>query len=87
MEQVVAQVLLGQGILEPAYRSRPLPGNSVEENGARTRSSTTFTITPELTDIATIRIIHLRMASGSISQLRTRIREILELIDAELEDV
>ena len=85
VENVVAQVLLGQGILESAYRSRPLPGDLDEE--IEPDSSTTFSISPELIEIATIRIIHSKMASRSISRLRVRIRQILELIDAELEDV
>jgi hypothetical protein len=83
VENVVAQVLLGQGILEPAYRSRPLLGDLDEEIEAD--SSTTFTISPELIEITTIRIIHCQLASLSISQLRVRIRQILVLIDAELE--
>ncbi len=83
VQNVVVQSLLGQGILEPAYRSRPLPGDLDDEIEAD--SSTTFSISPELIDLATIRIIHSQMASQSISQLRVRIRQILELIDAELE--
>ncbi len=83
VENVVAQALLGQGILGPAYRSRPLPGDLEEEIEAD--SSTTFSISPELIDLATIRIIHSKMASLSIVRLRVRIRQILELIDAELE--
>ena len=83
VENVVVQSLLGQGVLEPAYRSRPLPGDLDEE--IETDSTTTFSISPELIDLATIRIIHSQMASQSISQLRVRIRQILELIDAELE--
>ncbi len=84
MENVVAQVLLGQGILESAYRSRPLPGDLDEE--IEEDSSTTFSVSPELVELASIRIIHSKMASLSISQLRSRIRPILELIDAELEE-
>ncbi len=83
VQNVVVQSLLGQGILEPAYRSRPLPDDLGEEIEAD--SSTTFSISPELIELATIRIIHSQMASQSISQLRVRIRQILELIDAELE--
>ncbi len=83
VENVVAQALLGQGILGPAYRSRPLPGDLEEEIEAD--SSTTFSISPELIDLATIRIIHSKMASLSIVRLRVRIRQILELLDAELE--
>ncbi len=83
VQNVVVQSLLGQGILEPAYRSRPLPGDLDEEIEAD--SSTTFSISPELIELATIRIIHSQMASQSISQLRVRIRQILELIDAELD--
>jgi hypothetical protein len=83
VQNVVVQSLLGQGILEPAYRSRPLPGNLDEEIEAD--STTTFSISPELIDLATIRIIHSQMASQSLSQLRVRIRQILEIIDAELE--
>ena len=85
VENVVVQSLLGQGILEPAYRSRPLPDDLGEE--IEVDSSTTFSISPELIELATIRIIHSQMASQSISQLRVRIRQILELIDAELEGV
>ena len=83
VEQVVAKVLLGQGILEHAYRSRPIVGDPGEEIGAHSSIS----ITPELIDIVTIRIIHSKMASRSISNLRIRIREILALIDAEFEGV
>ena len=83
VENVVAQVLLGQGILGPAYRSRPLPDDLGEE--IEVDSSTTFSISPELIELATIRIVHSQMASQSISQLRVRIRQILDLIDAELE--
>lgn len=83
VDNVVAQVLLGQGILESAYRSRPLPDDLGKE--IKADSSTTFSASPELIDLATIRIIHSQMASLSISHLRTRIRQILELIDAELE--
>ena len=83
VQNVVVQSLLGQGILESAYRSRPLPGNLDEEIEAD--STTTFSISPELIDLATIRIIHSQMASQSLSQLRVRIRQILEIIDAELE--
>jgi hypothetical protein len=83
VQSVVVQSLLGQGILEPAYRSRPLPGDLDEE--IETDSSTTISISPELIDLATIRIIHSQMASKSLSQLRVRIRQILEIIDAELE--
>ena len=83
VQSVVVQSLLGQGILEPAFRSRPLPGDLDEEVEAD--SSTTFLVSPELIELATIRTIHSQMASRSISQLRVRIRQILELIDAELE--
>jgi len=83
VQNVVVQSLLGQGILEPAYRSRPLPGDLDEEIEAD--STTTFSISPELIDLVTIRIIHSQMASQSLSQLRVRIRQILDLIDAELE--
>ena len=83
VENVVAQALLGQGILGPAYRSRPLPGDLEVEIEAD--SSTTFSISPELIDLAPIRIIHSKMASLSIVRLRVRIRQILELLDAELE--
>jgi len=83
VENVVARVLLGQGILGPAYRSRPLPDNLGKETEVDT--STTFSISPELIELATIRIVHSQMASQSISQLRVRIRQILDLIDAELE--
>ena len=83
VENVIVRALLGQGILEAAYRSRPLPGDLDEEIEAD--SSTTFSFSPELIELATIRIIHSHMASRSISQLRVRIRQILELIDAELE--
>jgi hypothetical protein len=55
-------------------------GEEIEADG-----STTISISPELIELATIRIIHSQMASLSISQLRVRIRQILELIDAELE--
>ena len=82
VQNVVSQVLLGQGILEPAYRSRPLPGDLSEE--IKADGSTTISISPELIELATIRIIHSTMASQSISKLRVRIRQILELIDAEL---
>jgi hypothetical protein len=84
VENVIVRALLGQGILETAYRSRPLPGDLDEEIEAD--SSTTFSFSPELIELATIRIIHSHMASRSISQLRVRIRYILDLIDAELED-
>ena len=83
VDNVIAPALLGQGILEAAYRSRTFPGHMDTE--IETDSSTTFSFSPELLELATIRIVHSRMASGSISQLRVRIRQILDLIDAELE--
>ncbi|MCZ6808487.1 MAG: hypothetical protein O7D92_01860 [Proteobacteria bacterium] len=83
VQSVVVQILLGQGILEPAFRSRPLPGDLDEEVEAD--SSTTFLVSPELIELATIRTIHSQMASRSISHLRVRIQQILDLIDAELE--
>ncbi len=46
VDNVVAQALLGQGILESAYRSRSLPGDLGEKIEAD--SSTTFPISPEL---------------------------------------
>ncbi len=83
VENVVARALLGQGILGPAYRSRPFRGSP--DRGIETDTSTTFSSSPELMELATIRIVHSRMAGQSISWLRVRIQQILDLIDAELE--
>jgi hypothetical protein len=80
---VVVPALLGQGVLATAYRSRALPGRVETEIDAD--SSTTISFSSELIELATIRIVHSRMASRSISLLRVRIQQILDLIDAELE--
>lgn len=81
-EYVVAPGLLGQGILYVAYRTRPIPGSLDEE--PESDIETTVTATPELLDLATARMIHSRMASGSISELQDRIRHILVLVETEL---
>ncbi len=83
VENVVVQSLLGQGILEPAYRSRPLPGQLDMDTQIDTK--TVLSVSPVLIEMATIRIVHIRMAGASISQLREKIKHILNLIDAELE--
>ena len=83
VDNVLARALLGQGILEAAYRSRTFRGNMDTE--IEKDSSTTFSFSPELLELATIRIVHSRMASQSIAHLRVRIQQILDLIDAELE--
>ena len=83
VENVLVQSLLGQGILELAYRSRPLPGRLDIDTQIDTES--VLSISPVLIEMATIRIVHTRMASASISQLRVKIKHILQLIDAELE--
>ena len=83
VENVVVQSLLGQGILEPAYRSRPLPGQLDMDTQIDTK--TVLSVSPVLIEMATIRIVHIRMAGASISQLREKIKHILKLIDAELE--
>jgi len=83
VENVLVQSLLGQGILELAYRARPLPGGLDIDPQIVTES--VLSVSPVLIEMATIRIVHSRMASASISQLREKIEYILQLIDAELE--
>jgi hypothetical protein len=82
VENVVVRSLLGQGVLEPAYRSRPLPGRLDIESQLDTE--TALPVSPILIEMATIRIIHIRMSSASISQLQEKIKGILQQIDAEL---
>lgn len=83
VENVLVQSLLGQGILELAYRSRPLPG--AVRIDAQIETESVLSVSPVLIEMATIRIVHSRMASASISQLREKIKYILQLIDADLE--
>jgi hypothetical protein len=82
VENVVAQGLLGKGILESAYRSRPLPGRL--DADVELTTNTTFSFSPELIELATIRIVHAHMASASIAQLREKIQRILDLIAADM---
>jgi hypothetical protein len=83
VENVLVQSLLGQGILELAYRSRPLPG--ALDIDAQIETESVLSVSPVLVEMVTIRIVHNRMASASISQVREKIKHILQLIDAELE--
>jgi hypothetical protein len=83
VQNVVVQSLLGQGVLEPAYRSVPLPGRL--DIDTQIDTETALSVSPVLIEMATIRIAHIQMAGASISQLRGKIKHILQLIDAELE--
>lgn len=83
VQNVVVQSLLGQGVLEPAFRSKPLPGRLDVDTQIDTE--TALSVSPVLIEMATIRIAHIQSASASISQLREKIGHILQLIDAELE--
>jgi hypothetical protein len=65
-----------------AYRSRPLPGRL--DADVELTTNTTFSFSPELIELATIRIVHAHMASASIAQLREKIQRILDLIAADM---
>jgi len=80
---VVVPGLLGQGILDTAYRWRPSPG--FRERRADTGETTTVTVTPELLELATVRVSHAQLSGYSVSRLRDDIRELIDMIDAELE--
>ncbi len=82
VQNVVVQSLLGQGVLEPAYRSLPLPGRA--DINTQIDTETALSVSPVLMEMATIRIAHSRRAGAVISQLREKIRHILQLIDAEI---
>jgi len=82
-ETVLAPILVGQGILEIAYSGRPMPG--VADQPLPSDSFVTITPTPELRDLARARAVHSRLAAASLVSLQDRIREILELIDDEIE--
>lgn len=79
---VVVPGLLGQGILDTAYRWRPRPG--FREQPADTQEMTTITVTPELLELATVRVSHARLAGYSVKRLQDDIRGLVGMIDAEL---
>ena len=79
---VVAPRLLGQGVLEAAYRARPLP--LAADKPYQSSTSTSIRPTPVLTELATIRIAHSRLAEASLIGLQADLRRIIGLIDMEL---
>ena len=64
VQNVVVQSLLGQGVLEPAYRSLPLPGRV--DIDTQIDTETALSVSPVLIEMATIRIAHSKRA-GAVS--------------------
>jgi len=83
-EQIVAARLAGQGVIAAAYGARSMPGDPPhnQESGPQI----TVVVTPEMLDMATARHVHSRMASFSISDLKNHIQELLDMLDAELDE-
>ena len=84
-EQIVASRLAGQGVLAAAYGERSMPGDP--SRGRESDRQITVAVTPEMLDMATARLVHSKMASYSISDLKNHIQEILDLLDAELDEI
>lgn len=75
----------GHGILPMADRGRPMPGNP--GSLPVVDSETTFVVTAEMRDLSSARRMHSMLAAYSLSALQDYIREVLVLLDAELEVV
>jgi hypothetical protein len=78
-EMILTPALVGQGIIGGAHRVRGGPGIERPES-----LEVAVTVSPELLDLASARLTHVRLAAGSLVVLRRRGEAIRNLLDSEL---
>ena len=85
LPNVLVPGLLGQGVIDLAYESQYRIFTNFRERQDAPPEMVSVTVTPELIELATVRVSHARLAAGSVGRLQKKLGTITDMIDAELE--